>query len=49
MTDVSLQLTLVRPCVQVDVVQLEAAHELLRPFMLRRLKKEVELGMVSGA
>ncbi len=35
-----------KPRVQVDVAQLEAAHELLRPFMLRRLKKEVELGMV---
>lgn len=33
---------------QVDVAQLEAAHQLLRPFMLRRLKREVELGMVRG-
>jgi hypothetical protein len=30
---------------QVDAAQLEAAHHMLRPFCLRRLKQEVELGM----
>ncbi|KAL4421455.1 hypothetical protein ABPG75_010746 [Micractinium tetrahymenae] len=30
---------------KVDVAQLEAAHAMLQPFMLRRLKQEVELGM----
>lgn len=30
-------------CPQVDKSQLEKAHYLLRPFMLRRLKEEVEV------
>ena len=33
------------PPPQVDAAQLEAAHHMLRPFCLRRLKQEVELGM----
>ena len=33
------------PCAQVDNAKLEAAHHLLKPFCLRRLKEEVERGM----
>jgi hypothetical protein len=35
---------LLRP-LQVDNVKLEAAHHLLKPFCLRRLKEEVERNM----
>jgi SNF2 family DNA or RNA helicase len=39
-------LTLLLPLsLQVDMAQLEAAHHMLAPFCLRRLKREVELSL----